>query len=706
MLAMFRKDLRELAKWAALILLAMAAAIVLARYGIGNRLVYRFNSYMLSAAANATSSIGCAAGGLLLGLMATMFEARRDAWGFLIHRPTTRNRLFAGKALAAIVLLWLAAGIPLAASLWWESNPNRRSTPFAWSMGLGNLADLLAGTAYVFCGMAIGVRGARWYGSRVLPVAGGLLASAVTYLFPDFLPAAGAVLVTLAIAAAAAWGVFVAGGQDASTPQLGKAGLGFCVHAALAPMMLLAAAFLMTFVVEPLSQPATGVFPIVRYDVDQDGRVYRVTDIYSRAGLVSSEVTDAQGQPLPGSKQVTRDDKQYADRLAQFTWIQLPPLKRWDRYLQEHYRSPLRYYSPCVVYDSNEDWVFDNVSRRIEAYDARLRKRLGTLGANGFVDARHGLAQPFADAAERSSPNLIVFPTAAYRLNGKSRQLEKLFSAPEGERIAKAQITGTGTYGQSDFVGAILAITERAAYINEFSGKPLVRLPESLWRGSRYLKVAQMPQARGWLVMVDGWPGIGNQAGSPPRLWQLDAQGKQVSALELPPLPSMARQPEPAGTSAVFGLLITPATAAGGALFVYVVAGEEAFSEQSGSTPFFQDPRTRGFLTWMAGALVTAAAASWWIGMRYGFSRRRRIAWAAASLFLGWAGVLLLLCLNQGVARRKCHACGKQRMVTHELCEHCGSPWDAAQCDGTEIMEEMPAVSMNESAALPAGNAG
>ncbi|MFI5379831.1 MAG: hypothetical protein ACHRHE_11075 [Tepidisphaerales bacterium] len=149
MLAMFRKDLRELAKWAALILVGMAAAIVLGRCGDGDRRVYRFSFYMLSAAANATSSIGCAAGGLLLGLMATVFEARRDAWGFLIHRPTTRHRLFAGKALAAIVLLWLAAGIPLAVSLWWESSPNRRSTPFAWSMGLGNLADLLAGTVYM-----------------------------------------------------------------------------------------------------------------------------------------------------------------------------------------------------------------------------------------------------------------------------------------------------------------------------------------------------------------------------------------------------------------------------------------------------------------------------------------------------------------------------------------------------------------------------
>ncbi|MGA2502392.1 MAG: hypothetical protein ABSH20_32020, partial [Tepidisphaeraceae bacterium] len=331
MLAMFRKDLRELAKWAALILVGMAAAIALGRWG-----AYR---YMLSGECNATSSIGCAAGGLLLGLMATVFEARRDAWGFLIHRPARRRSLFAGKALAAIVLLWLAAGIPLAVSLWWESSPNRRVAPFAWSMGLGNLADLLGGTVYVFCGMVIGVREAKWYGSRVLPVAGGLLASAVTYVFPDFLPVAAVVLAILVIAALAAWGVFVAGGQDGSTPRLAKAGLGFCVHAALVAIMLIAAAFVMAVVIEPLGQRADRVFRSVRYDVDQNGRVFRVSIEYNRAGLVSSEVTDVQGRPLPGSDGLRVDNKAYTDRVAQFDWINLPPFRRPEYYLLDHYRS-------------------------------------------------------------------------------------------------------------------------------------------------------------------------------------------------------------------------------------------------------------------------------------------------------------------------------------------------------------------------------
>ena len=700
MLAMFRKDLRELAKWAALILLGMAAAIVLVRWA-----TYR-DHYLLSGNANATSSIGCAIGGLLLGLMATVFEARRDSWGFLIHRPATRHRLFAGKALAAVVLLWLAAGIPLAASLWWESSPNRRSTPFAWSMGLGNLADLLAGTAYVFCGMAIGIRGAKWYGSRVLPLAGGLLASALSYLFPDFLAAAAAVLAVLAIAAAAAWGVFVAGGQDGSTPRIGKAGLGFCVYLALAALMLTAAAFVVGCVIEPLSRREVREFRYARYDVGRNGQVLRVTGNYYNGGMVSFEVTDLQGRPVPAGDAARPDSKDYTDRMAQWVnWTQLPPYVGAYFFPLEHYRAARHYYSDLRVFqpESFEQWQFNRRTRRIEVYDAHEQRRVGTLGANGFVYAGNGLARPFAEAIAAHGSYLAAFPSAAYRLNGKSRQLEQAFAAPVGESIAEAQIMGPGNDGLGDFVGPTQVVTQQAIYINDPRGKTVVRVPRPEWRGARTLRIAKVADEGGWLVMLDVLPSTGERAGAPSRLLRFDADGKQVSALDLPGLPATT-PPAPAGMAPVFGILMTPAAATGGALFVRVVAGEQAFWEDLRGMSVQEREQTWQVVWWTVGSVLTAAAASWWLATRYGFSRRRRIVWAAACLFLGLAGVLLLLCLNERIARRKCHACGRQRMVTHELCEHCGAAWGAIERDGTEIMQEM-AASENEPTALPTAKA-
>ena len=698
MLAMFRKDLRELAKWAVLILLGMAAVIVFVR-GAG----HSYSRYMLSANANATSSIGCAVGGLLLGLMATVLEARRDSWGFLIHRPTTRQRLFAGKALAATVLLWLSAGIPLAASLWWESSPNRRITPFAWSMGLGNLADLLAGTVYVFCGMVIGIRGAKWYGSRVLPVSGGLLASALTYLFPDFLAAAVAVLAILAIAAAAAWGVFVAGGQDGAMPRLGKAGLGACVYVALAAMSLLAAGL----AIGTLSELDVRPYRYASYEVDRSGQVSRVVAEYDRGQRVSFEVTDLQGRRLPEGDAARPDSKDYSARQADWVcWTQLPPYVSTDRLPLEHYRATAHYYSDLRTSEPEptEQWQFDRQARRIEVYDAYKQRRVGTLGSNGFVYAGSGLAQSFAEVIVPRDSNLIAFSSAAFRLNGKSRQLENVFSAPVGERITEAQIPGSGPYRFSVFVGQMLVITSQAIYMNDASGKTMFRVPQSQWRGARNLRVARTSDEQGWLVMLEGLPGAGEQVGAPSRLLRFDSDGTQVSAQELPGLPLTLPQ-APAGTTAVSGFLISPAVAIGGALFGRVVSGEESFWDELRSVFFRERQQAWQAVRWVGVSMLTAAAASWWLATRFGFSRRRQTGWAVANLFLGWAGVLLLLCLNERLARRKCHACGRRRMVTRELCEHCGAAWGAIERDGTEIMQEMAAGSENESAVLPAAKA-
>ena len=42
-------------------------------------------------------------------------------------------------------------------------------------------------------------------------------------------------------------------------------------------------------------------------------------------------------------------------------------------------------------------------------------------------------------------------------------------------------------------------------------------------------------------------------------------------------------------------------------------------------------------------------------------------------------------------AREPCAVCGKKRVVTRELCEHCGAPFGAPALDGTEIFEPVPA---------------
>ena len=53
----------------------------------------------------------------------------------------------------------------------------------------------------------------------------------------------------------------------------------------------------------------------------------------------------------------------------------------------------------------------------------------------------------------------------------------------------------------------------------------------------------------------------------------------------------------------------------------------------------------------------------------------------------GWLGVALMFALHEWPARIACPKCGKLRIVTRELCEHCGAAHALPRPDGTEITE-------------------
>jgi hypothetical protein len=91
MKALIAKELREGLKWAALILAATGIATA-----IGMQVCV---SYWLLGCACATA-VPAAAGGLLLGIMSIVFEARADRWAFLVHRAVSRTAIFFGKAAA------------------------------------------------------------------------------------------------------------------------------------------------------------------------------------------------------------------------------------------------------------------------------------------------------------------------------------------------------------------------------------------------------------------------------------------------------------------------------------------------------------------------------------------------------------------------------------------------------------------------------
>ncbi len=101
------KEFRENWKWGVLLLLASALWHVASQYEYRNRMALFSADYV------AISAMGFSIGGLLLGLMQTVFEAQRDRWAYLRHRAIAPERILFAKGIVGLSLYFAAVLIPL-----------------------------------------------------------------------------------------------------------------------------------------------------------------------------------------------------------------------------------------------------------------------------------------------------------------------------------------------------------------------------------------------------------------------------------------------------------------------------------------------------------------------------------------------------------------------------------------------------------------
>jgi len=119
---------------------------------------------------------------LALGFVQTAVESARGTWLFLLHRPVPRGQVLAVKLLVGGGLYLVCAGLPILIYAWWAATPGAHNGPFRWSMTLPAWQALLGiGGLYLGAFLA-GVRPARWFGSRLFPLAAaGLLVPAIQF---------------------------------------------------------------------------------------------------------------------------------------------------------------------------------------------------------------------------------------------------------------------------------------------------------------------------------------------------------------------------------------------------------------------------------------------------------------------------------------------------------------------------------------------
>ncbi|MGO9110870.1 MAG: hypothetical protein ACLP9L_16740 [Thermoguttaceae bacterium] len=125
-----------------------------------------------------------------LGLRQTAFESRGGTWLFLLHRPMSMRRVLAAKLAVGGGLYLISGLIAILSYAAWAAMPGKHASPFLWWM----TADAwkawgLIAIIYLAAFLA-GIRPARWFGTRLLPLAaGGVLAALL--VFPMFWPLLG-----------------------------------------------------------------------------------------------------------------------------------------------------------------------------------------------------------------------------------------------------------------------------------------------------------------------------------------------------------------------------------------------------------------------------------------------------------------------------------------------------------------------------------
>jgi hypothetical protein len=107
---------------------------------------------------------------LALGFWQTLGETFRKTWSFLWHRPMQRQHVTYVKLSVGAAVFAGAMCLPLLILAVWASLPGTHPSPFGWWMTEHAWRLVFALTPLYLAAFLCGVREARWYGSRLLPL--------------------------------------------------------------------------------------------------------------------------------------------------------------------------------------------------------------------------------------------------------------------------------------------------------------------------------------------------------------------------------------------------------------------------------------------------------------------------------------------------------------------------------------------------------
>jgi ABC-type transport system involved in multi-copper enzyme maturation permease subunit len=107
---------------------------------------------------------------IALGFRQSAWEPSQGTALYLLHLPLTRRSIFLTKLFTGIGLLLACTLLPILIYATWAATPGTHAGPFEWSMTVPAFQLWLLMPLVYLGAFACGIRPARWFGSRLLPL--------------------------------------------------------------------------------------------------------------------------------------------------------------------------------------------------------------------------------------------------------------------------------------------------------------------------------------------------------------------------------------------------------------------------------------------------------------------------------------------------------------------------------------------------------
>jgi hypothetical protein len=108
---------------------------------------------------------------IALGLRQTLGESIHGTYPFLLHRPAGRLGLTGMKLLVGLGAYLICGAMVILLYGLWAATPGKHASPFEWSMTWSTWVVLFQMTLFYLAAFLSGIRPARWFGTRLLPLA-------------------------------------------------------------------------------------------------------------------------------------------------------------------------------------------------------------------------------------------------------------------------------------------------------------------------------------------------------------------------------------------------------------------------------------------------------------------------------------------------------------------------------------------------------